>query len=128
LVPRVSWFDDKASEQLRAGLRLAQQLADAPIAELCLESLAAIAAVQRRPHRVALLLGLADRMCARGALAAPGASPASELRRPLPDGLKLANLTTYAKAELGASVFDATRKSGSRLFLEDLLADVLPAN
>jgi predicted ATPase len=71
----------------------------------------------------ATLLGLADRICSRGALAAPGASPTSELRRPLPDGLHLVDLIGYAKTELGPAKFESTRKAGSRLALENVLAE-----
>jgi hypothetical protein len=98
------------------------------VTELRLEVLAAVAAVQKRPDLVARLLGLAERICARGALVGPGAGPASELRRPLPDGLHLADLLTYARTELGPDVFDTNIRSGSRLSLEKVLAEFAAAD
>jgi hypothetical protein len=123
----LSGNSQKAAEQVCASLLLTRDIGDVPVTELCLEVLAAVAALRKRPELVAWLLGLAERICARGALAVPGAGPASELRRPLPDGLHLADLIAYARAELGPDAFDTNTRTGSRLSLEKVLAEFAPA-
>jgi DNA-binding CsgD family transcriptional regulator len=105
-------------------LGLAQELGELFMAEHCLETLAAAARVQGQSRLVPLLLGAADRLCARlGIPAADELSPSLGLRRPLPAGLSISGAIAAARAEQGERAFAAARRAGYALTVKEVLAD-----
>jgi DNA-binding CsgD family transcriptional regulator len=113
----------------RQALRLAQELGELFMAEHCLETQAAAAQVQEQPRHVPLVLGAADRLCARlGIPAADEVAPSLGLRRPLPAGLTIASAIAGAQAALGERAFAAARRAGYALTVNDVLADAFYAS
>lgn len=118
---------DRAAALFREALVYAGQLRDVLITEFCLEGLAVAAGGLQRPRQVALLVGAADRLCARSGMPAPGAE-ASECRRTVPGDMPISEVIRAASEALGPAAFSAMRATARTLPLAQAIDEVFAAD